>query len=86
MSNNKNAAKPRRPSIEAVVQAVQSGDCIGFCLDCGHEQDGCEPDARKYTCDSCGTKRVFGAEECLFIVGDQIDPGDDGDLAELIED
>jgi hypothetical protein len=40
----------------------------GFCRACGHEQDGCEPDARRYLCESCGHKTVYGAEE-LVIMG-----------------
>jgi len=38
-------------------------DDPGFCIDCGHEQDGCEPDARRYKCELCGEKAVYGAEE-----------------------
>lgn len=41
---------------------------VGFCLACGSEQDGCEPDARKYTCDSCGKPKVYGLEE-LAVMG-----------------
>lgn len=53
---------------ERVCEAVRRDDDIGFCIDCGHEQDRCEPDARKYECESCGQKAVFGAEElCIMI-------------------
>lgn len=53
---------------ECICEAVESDDNIGFCLDCGHEQGGCEPDARKYKCESCGQRAVFGAEElCIMI-------------------
>jgi hypothetical protein len=38
----------------------------GFCVFCGNEQDGCEPDARKYECENCGEKGVYGAEELLM--------------------
>lgn len=38
-------------------------DNPGFCVACGNEQDGCEPDARKYKCESCGERAVYGAEE-----------------------
>lgn len=40
----------------------------GFCKACGHEQDGCEPDACNYECESCGEREVFGAEELLMEV------------------
>jgi hypothetical protein len=41
-------------------------DNPGFCIFCGFEQDGCEPDARRYKCESCGQKGVYGAEELLL--------------------
>ena len=31
------------------------------------QHDGCEPDARNYTCESCGEPKVFGAEELLLM-------------------
>ena len=41
----------------------------GFCKECGHKQDGCEPDAREYECEMCGANAVFGAEElCMEMV------------------
>lgn len=52
--------------ISAVKRRNRTLDNPGFCKACGHEQKGCEPDARNYTCDSCGENQVFGAEELLF--------------------
>ena len=40
----------------------------GFCIACGEDADGCEPDARNYVCDCCGESKVFGAEELLLMV------------------
>jgi hypothetical protein len=40
----------------------------GFCLACGADADGCEPDARNYTCTECGEDEVFGAEEIVMMV------------------
>ena len=60
------------PSItpERVMDAVKRRETDlenpGFCLACGEEQEGCEPDARNYQCESCGEYQVFGAEEILF--------------------
>lgn len=54
---------------EAVERYHSSLDNPGFCLECGHEQDGCEPDARNYDCEACGTKRVFGADEIFMCIG-----------------
>jgi hypothetical protein len=39
----------------------------GVCLACGEERDGCEPDARKYECYSCGERYVYGAAEILLM-------------------
>jgi len=52
--------------INEVMQAVGGGHYSGFCLECGFEQDGCEPDARNYKCEYCGADEVFGAEEILL--------------------
>lgn len=41
-------------------------DNPGFCTACGHEQGGCEPDAREYECEVCGERAVYGAEELLM--------------------
>ena len=39
----------------------------GWCLKCGHEVDGVEPDARKYVCECCGLPKVYGIEELLLM-------------------
>lgn len=39
----------------------------GWCLTCGEEVDGVEPDARKYTCDACEKPTVYGIEELLMM-------------------
>jgi hypothetical protein len=50
------------------IQAVIEGDnSTGFCRACGHSQGCCEPDARRYECESCGHKQVYGAEELLMM-------------------
>ena len=40
----------------------------GICIECGYEQEGCEPDARKYTCEDCGEAAVYGAEELMMSI------------------
>lgn len=64
--NAKKGAKMKIP-FKQVEAAINSQDNIGFCLACGEEQDGCEPDARKYECEVCGQNRVYGAEEILLM-------------------
>ena len=52
--------------IEAVERHNTTLDNPGICLSCGEEQDGCEPDARKYECELCGEQQVYGADEILL--------------------
>jgi len=60
-------AKPHESiTLERITEAVKSDCYIGFCLLCGEEADGVEPDARRYRCDNCGNCAVFGAEELLL--------------------
>ena len=54
--------------MEAVERQQLDLDNPGFCIACGHEQDGCEPDARKIACEACGKKTVYGAEELMWEV------------------
>jgi DNA-directed RNA polymerase subunit RPC12/RpoP len=55
-----------RPTLDEVMEACEADDNIGFCIECGEEAYGIEPDARKYKCESCGALAVFGAEEILI--------------------
>ena len=55
-----------RVELEEVIAAVQRDDGTGFCLRCGEECLGVEPDARRYRCDGCGELAVYGAEEILL--------------------
>jgi predicted RNA-binding Zn-ribbon protein involved in translation (DUF1610 family) len=41
-------------------------DDPGICVACGEEASGVEPDARKYECEACGKRAVYGAQELLF--------------------
>ena len=52
--------------MEAAEREMVSLDNPGFCLSCGEEAEGVEPDARYYECDHCGIQAVFGASECLI--------------------
>jgi hypothetical protein len=56
-------------SLDQIMECVELDDNLGICLACGEEQYGVEPDARKYECESCGARKVYGAEELLFMVG-----------------
>jgi hypothetical protein len=54
--------------MDAAKREMFGTDNPGFCIACGHEQDGCEPDARNYECEACGEEQVFGAQELLISV------------------
>lgn len=55
-------------TIERVMNAIAADDHRGFCLSCGAEAYGVEPDAEGYECEECEEPRVMGAENCLFEV------------------
>ena len=52
---------------DRVIEACASDDYMGFCLACGAEAYGVEPDARGYVCEECGAHQVYGAEEVLLM-------------------
>jgi len=54
--------------MEACERRRDSLDDPGFCLMCGAEASGVEPDARRYECEACGEKQVYGSEELLVCV------------------
>jgi len=55
------------PIWEQVEAQLQCDDCEGFCLSCGAEAFGIEPDAAKYTCGSCGAREVYGTHNVLIM-------------------
>ena len=55
--------------LDLAMEACQADDNLGFCLACGDEAYGVEPDARRYTCESCDEPAVYGAEEILIMLG-----------------
>lgn len=61
----KNGAMQWRPSIE-LVMALGHDNC-GFCLACGTDVEGIEPDMRKARCPECGADKVYGGEELALM-------------------
>lgn len=55
---------------DTLKRAWTTLDNPGICLACGHEQEGCEPDARRYECEECEKKAVYGVEEIMLIWGE----------------
>ena len=54
--------------MDAVERRMTTLDNPGFCLACGNEAGGVEPDARRYECEACGERQVYGADELLMRV------------------
>ena len=54
-------------TVERIMAACEADDHLGFCIACGDEAYGVEPDARRYVCESCDAKAVYGAEELLLM-------------------
>ena len=53
---------------EAVEREMSSLDNPGFCIACGEDAEGVEPDAREYECENCGEHQVYGAQELLLMM------------------
>ena len=55
--------------IDAVERRMFTFDNPGFCVACGDDAEGVKSDARRYKCEHCGKKAVYGAEELLLMMG-----------------
>ena len=52
---------------DAIIRRDTALDNPGFCIKCGAENDGCEPDAEGYDCDVCGAEGTVSAPEMLLL-------------------
>ena len=59
---------PKGLTLEYIMEIAGEGEYAGFCMKCGEQADGVEPDARGYVCDYCGSPSVYGAEELLIML------------------
>lgn len=48
---------------EACERHLRTLDNPGFCVLCGEEAEGVDPDARRGECEHCGKRGVYGADE-----------------------
>lgn len=57
------------PKVTFTLEQIEEADAElgGFCIACGEEAYGVEPDARNYECESCGERQVFGAAEIALM-------------------
>ena len=54
-------------TVDRIMAACEADDHMGFCIACGDEAYGVEPDARRYVCEVCDERAVYGAEELLLM-------------------
>jgi Zn finger protein HypA/HybF involved in hydrogenase expression len=60
--------KPKAITLSRITRMIERDECEGICRKCGETAHGVEPDARRYKCESCGERAVYGAEELLVMV------------------
>jgi hypothetical protein len=54
--------------LAAAEDAMIGLDDPGFCIACGADAEGVEPDAEKYKCEACGSHAVYGAEALVMMI------------------
>ena len=68
MKNTIQTPVKRKAMTFTLEQLEEAMECQGgFCIACGDEAGGVEPDARKYECESCGKHAVYGAAELVLM-------------------
>ncbi len=55
-------------TLERVMAALDAGGYPGFCVACGEETEGADPDTEGGECEACGRPTVYGAEALLISV------------------
>jgi hypothetical protein len=53
--------------LKAAERLMFDADGKGFCLACGRTAHNVEPDATKYTCESCNAPKVYGLEQLMLM-------------------
>lgn len=63
---------PKNLTLEEVMEGARNSafglDNTGYCLACGEETQGVEPDAEGYECECCGEPKVYGAEQIVLML------------------
>ena len=63
----KSGERQFKPALDALLEVISGDNSGGFCLACGAEADGVEPDARRHRCGGCDRHKVYGAEELMLM-------------------
>jgi DNA-directed RNA polymerase subunit RPC12/RpoP len=53
---------------DRAVDLAEADEYLGICIECGAEAEGVEPDAERYSCEACGARAVFGAEQLVIML------------------
>jgi|GEM_PF-1981907 len=56
-------------TMSEIIESIEDDQNSGFCISCGEESHGIEPDAWKYECEYCEAPCVYGSEELLIMFG-----------------
>jgi hypothetical protein len=62
---SKGGAIQYKPPFSWIQDVMIHDNTDGFCLACAANQSGVEPDVGKIECESCGARKVYGAELLL---------------------
>ena len=57
-----------------LIDRLMADDSVGFCIRCGHEHSGIEPDVANAQCAACNLPGLFGVEELLVRGLHHLDP------------
>ncbi len=53
-------------ALEGLEESLLVDGTEGYCVVCGDQQNGVEPDAREYHCFECELDSVFGVEQIII--------------------
>lgn len=56
-----------KPQLGVDIDESDIDDNIGWCLACGAQEDGVEPDACKLRCSCCDKPKVYGLSELALM-------------------
>jgi len=56
-----------KQNLQKLLKHCKDDDDSGYCLACGEEAYGVDPDARKATCESCKAPKVYGCQELILM-------------------
>jgi hypothetical protein len=67
-STNTSTGRPAvLQSFADLAEIAETDNDAGFCIACGELAEGIEPDAHRYTCECCGAREVYGAEQLIML-------------------